>query len=68
MLYRYMESGLLVHIWRAVTSDLDVCFSRHCNMVLEQVKEMWTEMPKTGKGNKLIIPIILPYRYPCWTR
>ena len=23
---------------------------RHCNMVLEQVKEMWTEMPKTGKG------------------
>ena len=26
-------------------------FDRHCNMVLEGVKEMWTEMPKTGKGN-----------------
>ena len=25
-------------------------FDRHCNMVLESVKEMWTEMPKTGKG------------------
>ena len=25
-------------------------FDRHCNMVLEGVKEMWTEMPKTGKG------------------
>ncbi len=27
-------------------------FDRHCNMVLEEVKEMWTEMPKSGKGNK----------------
>merc|ERR1719253_2547754 len=25
-------------------------FDRHCNMVLENVKEMWTEVPKTGKG------------------
>ena len=25
-------------------------FHRHCNMVLEGVKEMWTELPKTGKG------------------
>jgi small nuclear ribonucleoprotein D2 len=25
-------------------------FDRHCNMVLENVKEMWTEMPKAGKG------------------
>ena len=25
-------------------------FDRHCNMVLEGVKEMWTEMPRTGKG------------------
>ncbi|GLD98529.1 hypothetical protein PINS_up007226 [Pythium insidiosum] len=24
-------------------------FDRHCNMVLENVKEMWTEMPKSGK-------------------
>lgn len=27
-------------------------FDRHCNMVLEDVKEMWTEAPKTGKGQK----------------
>ena len=26
-------------------------FDRHCNMVLEGVKEMWTELPRTGKGN-----------------
>ena len=25
-------------------------FDRHCNMVLENVKEMWTELPRTGKG------------------
>ena len=29
-------------------------FDRHCNMVLEGVKEMWTEMPRTGKGKKSI--------------
>lgn len=27
-------------------------FDRHCNMVLENVKEMWTEQPKSGKGKK----------------
>lgn len=27
-------------------------FDRHCNMVLENVKEMWTELPKPGKGQK----------------
>lgn len=27
-------------------------FDRHCNMVLENVKEMWYEIPKTGKGKK----------------
>ena len=27
-------------------------FDRHCNMVLENVKEVWTEVPKTGKGKK----------------
>lgn len=27
-------------------------FDRHCNMVLENVKELWTEVPKTGKGVK----------------
>ncbi|KAI8827127.1 uncharacterized protein EV422DRAFT_490711 [Fimicolochytrium jonesii] len=32
-------------------------FDRHCNMVLENVKEMWTETPKTGKGQKKAKPI-----------
>merc|ERR1712188_157155 len=32
-------------------------FDRHCNMVLENVKEMWTEVPKTGKGAKKGKPI-----------
>ncbi|KAI8897666.1 hypothetical protein BC833DRAFT_592892 [Globomyces pollinis-pini] len=27
-------------------------FDRHCNMVLENVKEMWTETPPTSKGQK----------------
>lgn len=27
-------------------------FDRHCNMVLENVKEMWTETPKSSKGKK----------------
>ena len=30
-------------------------FDRHCNMVLENVKEMWTEVPRTGKGKKKVI-------------
>ena len=25
-------------------------FDRHCNMLLENVKEMWAENPKTGTG------------------
>merc|ERR1712024_319016 len=32
-------------------------FDRHCNMVLERVKEMWTEFPKTGKGAKKAKPV-----------
>ncbi|KAG9509352.1 putative small nuclear ribonucleoprotein Sm D2, partial [Fragariocoptes setiger] len=24
-------------------------FDRHCNMVLEEVKEIWTDVPKKGK-------------------
>lgn len=27
-------------------------FDRHCNMVLENVKEMWTETPKLANGKK----------------
>ncbi|CAM4619234.1 unnamed protein product, partial [Lepidochelys kempii] len=29
----------------------------HCNMVLENVKEMWTEVPKSGKGKKKSKPV-----------
>ena len=32
-------------------------FDRHCNMVLENVKEVWTELPKTGKGKKKAQPV-----------
>ncbi|RDL39437.1 Small nuclear ribonucleo protein Sm D2 [Venustampulla echinocandica] len=27
-------------------------FDRHCNMVLENVKEMWTETPRNSAGKK----------------
>ncbi|KAI9768200.1 MAG: mRNA splicing protein [Geoglossum simile] len=27
-------------------------FDRHCNMVLENVKEMWTETPRNSQGKK----------------
>ena len=30
---------------------------RHCNMVVENVKEMWTEVPKSGKGKKKSKPV-----------
>jgi small nuclear ribonucleoprotein D2 len=29
-------------------------FDRHCNMVLENVKEMWTEKPRGGGKGKLV--------------
>ncbi|KAL0491798.1 small nuclear ribonucleoprotein D2 [Acrasis kona] len=32
-------------------------FDRHCNMVLENVQEMWTEQPKTGKGKAKAKPV-----------
>ena len=34
-----------------------LCLNRHCNMVLENVKEMWTEVPKSGKGKKKSKPV-----------
>lgn len=37
-------------------------FDRHCNMVLENVKEMWTETPKLGKGQKVIHNFIIPIK------
>ena len=36
---------------------LDLYNFRHCNMVLENVKEMWVEVPKTGKGKKKSKPV-----------
>ncbi|XP_064217370.1 small nuclear ribonucleoprotein Sm D2-like [Aotus nancymaae] len=32
-------------------------FDRHCNMVLENVKEMWSKVPKSGKGKKSSKPV-----------
>ncbi len=32
-------------------------FDRHFNLVLENVKEMWTEAPKTGKGKSKAKPV-----------
>ncbi|VEL41506.1 unnamed protein product [Protopolystoma xenopodis] len=32
-------------------------FDRHLNMVLENVKEMWTEHPRPGKGVKKSKPV-----------
>ena len=32
-------------------------FDRHFNMVLENVKELWTETPKVGKGKKKARPV-----------
>ena len=32
-------------------------FDRHCNMVLENVQEMWTEQARTGKGKKKAKPV-----------
>jgi len=32
-------------------------FDRHCNMVLENVKEMWAEAPKAGKGQAKSAPV-----------
>jgi len=37
-------------------------FDRHCNMVLENVKEMWVERPKTAKG-KGYSPVSKPYKH-----
>lgn len=32
-------------------------FDRHCNMVLEDVREMWTENPRLGKGKAKSKPV-----------
>ena len=66
------ESGPLEMLTQAVETNSQVlitcrnnkkllarvkAFDRHCNMVLENVKEMWTEVPKTGKGQKKAKPV-----------
>jgi small nuclear ribonucleoprotein D2 len=58
-------SGPLSVLYRAVSTNTQVlinvrnnhkmlcrvkAFDRHCNMVLEDVKEMWSESVKGGKG------------------
>ncbi|MEJ1283782.1 collagen type V alpha 3 [Cricetulus griseus] len=40
-----------------VSHDGCRAFDRHCNMALENVKEMWTEVPKSDKGKKKSKPI-----------
>lgn len=40
-----------------VSKTVVIFFVRHCNMVLENVKEMWTEVPKSGKGKKKSKPV-----------
>lgn len=32
-------------------------FDRHFNMILEDVQELWTELPKKGKGTKRSKPV-----------
>mmetsp|Transcript_34125 Transcript_34125/g.54952 ORF Transcript_34125/g.54952 Transcript_34125/m.54952 type:complete len:102 (-) Transcript_34125:266-571(-) len=32
-------------------------YDRHCNMVLENVQELWTEIPKKGKGKSKAKPV-----------
>ncbi len=32
-------------------------FDRHCNMVLESVQEMWTEVPRSQKGQARPKPV-----------
>lgn len=32
-------------------------FDRHMNMLLENVKELWEEKPKSGKGKKAAQPV-----------
>jgi small nuclear ribonucleoprotein (snRNP)-like protein len=44
--------------YQIISKDFFLIFiSRHFNMVLENVKEMWTEIPKTGKGQKKAKPV-----------
>eukprot|EP00937_MAST-01D_sp_MAST-1D-sp2_P007667 g7667.t1 len=61
-------TGPLSVLWHSVKNNTQVlinvrnnhkllarvkAFDRHCNMVLENVKEMWSETPKGSKGKKL---------------
>ncbi|GAB5037720.1 small nuclear ribonucleoprotein sm d2 [Nannochloropsis oceanica] len=61
------SKGPLSVLWHSVKNNTQVlvnvrnnhkllgrvkAFDRHCNLLLENVKEMWTEVPKSGKGKK----------------
>ena len=46
-----------MNIWKLTKYLFCLFCFRHCNMVLENVKEMWTEVPKTGKGKKKSKPV-----------
>lgn len=52
----YIKTFRYVTLQHLIISDF-FFFCRHCNMVLENVKEMWTEVPKTGKGKKKSKPV-----------
>jgi len=60
------ERGPLSVLWQSVKQNTQVlincrnnhkllarvkAFDRHCNMVLENVKEMWTEVPRCGTAD-----------------
>ncbi|XP_006883266.1 PREDICTED: small nuclear ribonucleoprotein Sm D2-like [Elephantulus edwardii] len=46
------NTQVLIHCLNKKLLGRVKAFDRHCNMVLENVKEMWTEVPKSGKGKK----------------
>lgn len=57
ILYSYLSPPTKIfqmfsYFWMSISIHF-----RHCNMVLENVKEMWTEVPKSGKGKKKSKPV-----------
>ena len=57
-MYRYFKATVIISPVNIILKLARIkAFDRHCNMVLENVKEMWTEQPKTGKGVKSARPV-----------
>ncbi|ELW62473.1 putative small nuclear ribonucleoprotein Sm D2 [Tupaia chinensis] len=46
------NTQVLIHCHNKKVMGHMKAFDRHCDMVLENVKEMWTEVPKSRKGKK----------------